>query len=309
MRSWLTTALTISLGLWVGASPAAVSAAERGGHYLPTLVLRSTGQFITLSAEDTAVLCGPEGVPCRSFEVSYPIARLELSADDRVVRLRPAEGPGDCFDVQSGSPVPPNRFVPVAPPERPKYRVRGEPPFSGRLQTVDAATGRLGQSLSEVRYVYPPVWIAGGTADIPVGVVRGGMACVAAFRFSPITGELRELFCFPGDFEIAKHLAFDIERGVAFLTSADFETSVFDLRTGRRMAYIHHAITPAAAPLVPTARQSFFTPGTALVVVLGTAGALVLLVFGGRSLCTQIGRLTLARAPSTPEAADYCDPR
>lgn len=308
MRFRSASALVTALGLWAGILPSTISAADRGIHFLPTVLLRSTGQYITPSGEKTAVLCGPEGIHHRVFEVSYPIARLELSADETVVRIGPTEGPGDCFDVRSGSPVPLSSFVAITEPARPKYRIKGVPPFAGRLEVVEVATGKPVRVLTEVHYVCPANWLPGGVADIPVGIARAGDTWTAVLRFDPATSDVRETVCFPSSFEVAEFAAIDVDRGLAFLTSTNFTTSIIDVRTGLRRAYVHHQVTPPPPPVVQGSSADWFTPGTALVAVGAGIGGVYLLVLAGRSLWKRARRQTLTRTPKSPEAADYSEP-
>src|SRR5215207_7584571 len=183
MRSGPASALVLSVGFWAGALPATISAADRGIHFLPTVLLRSTGQFIIPSGENRAVVSDPEGGHHRVFQVSYPIARLELSADETTLRVSPAEGPGDCFDVRSGSPVPASRFVAAGPPERAKYRISRVPPFAGHLEVVEVVTEKPVRLLADVYHVYPVNWLPTGAADIPVGIFRAADTWAAVLRF------------------------------------------------------------------------------------------------------------------------------
>jgi hypothetical protein len=185
---------------------------------------------------------------------------------------------------------------------------RPDTSFVGRLEVVEAESGRSVRRLEEVRYVSRVRWSQTGTAEVAVGMQRAGQTGLSGFRFDPSTGELRELFWFPDYFESVDYFAFDADRGYGIVTSRDFVTSVIDLRTGNNSVSIDQRISQPAPPPVWVSTPGWLTPGTAVVAAAGILGLLIFLRFGIRALKRRIGR-RLAQAPGgTLEAADYSEP-
>jgi len=275
--------------------------------YRPTVVIRSADQFAMLSGESTVVVYGRDGLRLRVFNVPHLIDELELSADETVIRIASTKGPDNYFDVQSGASRNIKQFLASAPPKQPKYRTNSSRPFIGRLQVIEAATERRVRILDEVRVVGPERWSRDGTVDIPVGVFRNGDIGVAAYRFNSVTGELRELFWFPGSFEFAQHMAFDPDRGYGVITSHDFEASLIDLQTGKCLMTISHKTPPPPQPSSLIRCGGSPTPATAVGVLLGVGclGVLVVLMKFSRAVWRAIQRQMVIDPTKVPEASDY----
>lgn len=298
-------------------SIAVVPAAGQVPAFRPSWALRSTGQFVTLSAENTAVLCNYGGGRLRTFVAPGPIVRLEVTADEAVIRLQLADAQELCYYTQSGLPASKDQFTNLGPPRQSKFRMNARPDssFVGRLEVVESESGRSIRRLEEVRYVSRARWSDNGTAEVTVGVQRAGRTGLSAFQFNPSTGELRELFWSPGNFDCVDYFAFDADRGYGVFTSREFVTSLIDLRTGKCVLSIDLRIQPPPPTPVPVSSPGWLTPGTAVVAAAGIVGFLIFLRLGLRAL--KIGLRALKRRidrriaeapPGTLEAADYSEP-
>jgi len=277
--------------------------------YRPSLALRSTGQFVSLSAENTAVVCSYGGRQLRSFVAPGPIVRLEASADESVIRLQLADAHDLCFFTQSGLPASRDQFTGVGPPRQTKFRMNARPEssFVGRLEVMEEQSGRSVRRLEEIRYVSRVRWSQAGLAEVAVGMQRAGQTGLSGFRFDPNTGELRELFWFPGYFETVDYFAFDVERGYGIVTSSNFATHVIDLQTGKSGLIIVQGISPPSPPPVWVSTPGWLTPGTAVVAAAGIVGFLIFLRLGLRALKRRIERRIAEMPPGTLEAADYSE--
>jgi hypothetical protein len=305
MRSRLRVALAI-LTLAASSLPASGQSAA----YCPSLVIRSLDQFVTLSADDTAVRCSREGRRISTFVAPGPIVRLEASEDETVIRLQLSDAQEVYFQVRTGLPVSKDQFTTTGPPRQCKFRMnaRADTSFVGGLEVFEVESGRSVQRMEEVRYVSRARWSQTGTAEVAVGMQRAGRTGLSAFRFDPDTGELRELFWFPGYFDSVDYFAFDADRGYGVVTSRNFETSVIDLRTGKNPLHIDQRISPPAPPPVWVSTPGWLTPGTALVAVAGAFGFVVFSVVGARAAWRVIQRRVVAAGGNSPEAQDYREP-
>ncbi|WP_020476187.1 hypothetical protein [Zavarzinella formosa] len=278
----------------------------------PTVVLRTTGQFITESAENIATLYDINGNPIRSFVVPERINRLEVSADDSIIRIKTVDH-DMCFRVRSGEPVADGQFVTAVEPDNARF-VAGE--FEdvknhrpGRqLEVVEISTKRRVRLVEDVGRVYPPLWSSTGLADIRVVFYADGREEGGAFRFDPSTGELRELFRIPVGYQVIEKLAFDTELGYGVVTWPNLRTSVIDLRTGKEKFEIDNSanfIYPSTPWYVILDQQ----PRWVLMAVL----AFVAFIFG---LCgfflVRFSRRRYRRimaGSNRQESTDYKEPR
>jgi hypothetical protein len=213
----------------------------------PTVCLRSTGQFVTQTAEKEATLYDLQGQAIRVFVSPSRIFRIELSADEKLILV---EGVAPTvFDVQTGAAVTGASFVPVAEPTGQRYRCEVvESPYDWHvwhLELIDNTSGQRVRRPGTYDRYYEMRWLATGEAELPVMRNEKGQEGVALLRFNPSTGTVKELLWFPvfgqGSFLFIEGMAFDPERQIGVKTSYRFVTEVFDLRTGQRLLSIDNS--------------------------------------------------------------------
>src|SRR5262245_21963407 len=113
-------ALLLALA-WVGLTPLLARADKPNRFPRPTVFLQGAGQFITQTADPQATLYDLSGNPVLVFQTRTDFASIELSADERFVRLSGRES--HVFDVATGSETSAAAFTPVVAPQNQAFQL------------------------------------------------------------------------------------------------------------------------------------------------------------------------------------------